>query len=229
VEIYLEPVIPAPRLLVFGLTPIAAALVRLGKAMGYRVDVVDPEADASSFPGAERVGARVDASLLEQRPAWMRDRVFAVVATQGERDEEAVQEAISAEPAYLGVVASRQRFAQIRETLVSAGVPEERIERTRNPAGLDINAKAPEEIALSILAEIVQRRRSTPSAVRTQLTVANVAERDAHDPVCGMTVQVAAARHTAEYDGRTYYFCCGGCRQRFLAAPEQYVVAAPSR
>jgi len=220
VEIYLEPVMPAPRLLVFGLTPIAQALTRLGKAMGYAVDVADPGADAATFPGADQVLTAFDAAPLKGRPPSQRDRLFAVVVTQGERDEEAVAEALSVEPAYVAVVASRDRFAQIRETLLATGVGRGVIDGIRNPAGLDINAKAPEEIALSILAEIVKVARASAGArhaVPLQETTAG--ERD---PVCGMSVNTATARHTAEHDGRTYYFCCGGCRQRFLAAPEQY-------
>ncbi len=221
VEIFLEPVMPAPRLLVFGLTPIAEALVRLGKAMGYVVDVADPGADAASFPAADHVAAAIEDAVLKDRPRSQRDRLFAVVVTQGERDEEAAAEALSVDPAYVGVVASRQRFAQIRETLLATGVAREAIDRIRNPAGLDIDAKAPEEIALSILAEIVQRRRK-----RTEPRATATADREARDPVCGMTVEVATARHTAAHDGRTYYFCCGGCLQRFLAAPERYPVVA---
>jgi xanthine dehydrogenase accessory factor len=254
VEIYLEPVMPAPRLLVFGLTPIAEALVRLGKAMGYVVDVADPGADAASFPAADHVAGAVD-TMLKGRPRSQRDRLFAVVVTQGERDEEAAAEALSVDPAYVGIVASRQRFAQIRETLLATGVARAAIDRIRNPAGLDIDAKAPEEIALSILAEIVQCRRK-PSAVggrerdvgsgfsriaeppgqdvgsglsriaEPESGATATTDREQRDPVCGMMVEVATARHTAEHDGRTWYFCCGGCRQRFLAAPERYPVVA---
>lgn len=251
VEIYLEPVMPAPRLLVFGLTPIAEALVRLGKAMGYVVDVADPLADAASFPAADHVSATIDAVMLKGRPRSQRDRLSAVVVTQGERDEEAAAEALSVDPAYIAVVASRQRFAQIRETLLATGVARDAIDRIRNPAGLDIDAKAPEEVALSILAEIVRDQRAsrtgTPTPDRDAAAVhagtgsAGAPHREAagearhaaappvseaRDPVCGMMVEVASARHTAEHDGRTYYFCCGGCRQRFVTAPERYAVVA---
>jgi len=239
VEIYLEPVMPAPQLLVFGVSPTAAALARLGKAMGYCVDVIDPEADTAAFPGADRVMSSCTAAV-SQAAAARRGRVFAVVATLGERDEDAAREALAAEPDYLGVVASRRRFAQIREVLAGEGVAADAIESIRNPAGLDINAKAPEEVALSILAEIVQVRRagggSTGSdrdttkqaSARLDSPSAGAAPPDsavgleARDPICGMAVAVASARHVAEYKGRTYYFCCGGCRQRFLAAPDRY-------
>jgi xanthine dehydrogenase accessory factor len=244
VDIYVEPVLPAPHLLVFGVTPAAQALVRLGKAMGFTVDAVDPEADAAAFPEADRVLVDTAPATITGRTASNgRSRLYAVVATHGQRDEDAVAEAIAVESAYIGVVASRKRFEQIRATLVARGIPGAALDRVRSPAGLDIGAKAPEEVALSILGEIVQLRRTlkgrkvateldalTPAAEREPAPKEAAPDAAAHaiDPVCGMTVEVAPARHKAEHGGRTYYFCCAGCRQRFLAAPEQYGAATPA-
>ncbi len=216
VDIYVEPVLPVPHLFVFGVTPAAQALARLGKEMGFSVDAIDPEADAALFPSADRVAA----GATDGRPASSARR-FAVVATHGERDEEAVAEAIALEPDYLGVIASRKRFAQLRETLLARGVAATALDRVHSPAGLDIGAKTPEEVALSILAEIVQVRRRPPEREQAPPPRAE-APVEALDPVCGMTVRIATAKHQAEHAGRTFYFCCGGCRQRFLAAPEQY-------
>jgi xanthine dehydrogenase accessory factor len=228
VDIYLEPVLPAPRLLVFGVSPAAQALARLGKVMGYSVDVVDPDADPESFPGVDRIIVSVGQDHLEQRPASQRDRIFAVVATLGQRDEEAVRDALTVDPAYLGIVASRRRFAQVRETLIGGGVSAEALDRITNPAGLDIGARAPEEVALSIMAEIVKiRRAALESKAASEVTPAQVlgneaSEKEERDPVCGMTVTVATAKHQAVHEGKTYYFCCGGCRERFLSAPDRY-------
>jgi xanthine dehydrogenase accessory factor len=220
VDIYIEPISPPARFLVFGLSPVARALTRLANAMGYAVDVADPEADRAAFPEADRLWTDLQAIVP---PAG--SRPFAVVATMGERDEEAVLAALACEPAYLGVVASGKRFGQIRQSLAARGVAASRLARVRSPAGLDIGAQTPEEIALSILAEIVQARRggaresAAPEADR-------FGAREEKDPVCGMTVEVASARHRADVGGRTYYFCCGGCREKFLAAPERYARAA---
>src|SRR5688572_11739472 len=107
VDIYLEPMLPAPTLLVFGVAPVAQAIARLGKVMGYTIVVSDPDADRASFPDADRL---VPTAGTEAWPVSQRGRLFAVVATLGQHDEEATQAALSLQPAYLGVVASRKRF-----------------------------------------------------------------------------------------------------------------------
>ncbi len=221
VDIYIEPVSPPPRFLIFGLSPVARALSRLAKAMGFAVDVADPGADRATFPEADRLWTELPAG------GSPRGGSFAVVATMGERDEEAVLAALSAEPAYLGVVASGKRFAQIRQTLLARGVSADRLARVKSPAGLDIGARTPEEIAVSILAEIVQsRRRENAKTEAAGAVPAAMAEE--RDPVCGMTVEVSSARHRARLLGREYYFCCGGCREKFLTAPERYGAVAGS-
>ena len=225
VEIYLEPILPAPRLVVFGASPTARALVRLAKAMGYTVVAVAADtaaAERETFPEADEV--LTDLGALAQR-AFPRPP-FAVVATMGERDEESIQAALALRPAYLGVVASARRFAQMRQTLLSSGVSEEALAGIRSPAGVAIGAQLPEEIALSVLAEVVERRRAAEVVSEpAPMAEATVAPATALDPVCGMTVEIAGARHVAEHAGQTYYFCCAGCRTRFLAEPARYVLA----
>jgi len=226
VEIYLEPVLPAERVLVFGVSPVARAIARQAKAMGFAVDAADPEADRNAFPDADRLLTELGA-IAPGGPA----KTWAVVATMGERDEEALAAAVRASPAYLGVVASAKRYAQVRDALLARGTPAAALDAVKSPAGLDIGARTPEEIAVSILAEIVQRRRAAadaagvPAPARpTALPVA--AAREETDPVCGMKVAVVSAKHTTEALGKTWYFCCGGCREKFLAAPERYRVQA---
>jgi xanthine dehydrogenase accessory factor len=180
VEIYVEPVLPVSRLVLFGTTPAVEALARIGEAMGYRV---------------ERGAA-----------APIKD-AHVLVAMMGDEDLEVLQKVLRGEPAYVGVIASRKRFTQVRETLIACGVPRTAVERVHAPAGLDIGAKTPEEIALSVMAQIVQERRK-PAEKKVP--------EEAKDPICGMTVAVAGARHVAEAEGKTYYFCCAGCRTKFL-------------
>ena len=229
VDIYLEPVRPPPRLLLFGVAPTAQALCTLGKAMGYAVDVIDPDAERAAYPAADRVLPELPADDPLTQPRARAAEVFGVVSTMGQRDDEALLAAIPLEPAYLGVVASRRRFAEIRDLVAARGAPPDALERVRNPAGLDIGAKLPEEIALRVLAEIVQLRRTTEKRRDLPAVPEEAAmparEETALDPICGMTVVVARARHTAEHGGRTWYFCNPRCRERFLATPERWATA----
>ena len=225
VDIYIEPVLPPRRLVIFGLSPAARALAALAKSVGYAVDAVDPGADRAAFPEADRLFNGAEAPELKSGSQASRNRLAAVVATMGERDEEAIVTALAAEPAYLGVVASRKRFAQIRDSLVARGVSESSLKRIKNPAGLDIGARTPEELALSILAEIVQLRAEREKERELGEADRSSDKQEQRDPICGMTVAVATARHRAEFLGRTYYFCCGGCRERFLAAPDRYAAS----
>jgi xanthine dehydrogenase accessory factor len=192
VDIYLEPVLPAPRLLLFGESPCARALARLGEVMGYAVELQ---------AGPPRGG-----------------RVYAVVATMGESDEDSVAAALAAQPAYLGVVASRRRFAELRETLLARGVAAAALDKIHNPAGLDIGARLPEEVALSIFAEIVQLRRAEQPQPVPVIPYEI-------DPVCGMKVEVATAKHRADHAGRTFYFCNPRCKEKFVAAPDRFLAA----
>ena len=234
-EIYVEPHLPAPVLWVAGTTPIAGALVALGSAAGWRVSVFDPIADPDAFPGAERVVAGTDiASMdLDTAPA-------VVVATQGVWDEEALAASLARDASYVGLVASPTRAAVVRAWLrEEGGVPDERLAALRAPAGLDLGAETAEEVALSILAELVQVRRGTASFVASPgpATLAGAPALDMEpivddivllDPVCGMTVDRAHARHLAEHDGVVYAFCSMGCRTSFIREPTAYVHASVS-
>lgn len=222
VEIHIEPVVPPPRLAVFGISPVAQAVARVGKAAGYSVDAIDPSADRVTFPEADRVvtdPAALESNVANSHPG---DRTVAIVATMGRWDVEATLAALSLEPAYLGLVASQRRFSEIQAALRTKGVAANSMKRIKSPAGLDIGARTPEEIALSILAEIVQLGRAGERAPVSTLDLGQPGERD---PVCGMTVASTTAIHRAEFGGRTYVFCCGSCRERFLSAPERYATA----
>jgi xanthine dehydrogenase accessory factor len=216
VDLYVEPVLPVPRVVVFGATPAARTLVRIAHAMGYRVDVVDAGADSADFPDATRVIPEASPDAIP-RGAWV------LVATMDERDLDAIAAVAPLSPAYLGVIASRKRFAELGDALAARGVPRSVLDGIVAPAGLDIGARTPEEIALSVMAQIVQQRRTAPA----QDAPPAEAPREAIDPVCGMTVAVAGARHFAEVSGRMVYFCCAGCRTKFLADPARY--PAPSQ
>jgi xanthine dehydrogenase accessory factor len=234
-EIYVEPNLPAPLLWIAGTTPIAGALAELGAAAGFSVTLFDPVADAAAFPGAEEV--RTDTNLVAVAPDAS---PYIVVATQGQWDEEALAGALRRDASYVGLVASPTRAAAVRTWLrEETGLADERLAALRAPAGLDLGAETAAEIALSILAELVQVRRGRatfvaspgPATVAGATSAAATPESMAFppddivllDPVCGMTVDRDHARHLAEHDGTVYAFCSLGCRTRFVKDPSAYL------
>lgn len=235
-EIYVEPNLPAPLLWVAGTTPIAGALVELGTAAGFQVTLFDPIAEASAFPKAAEV--RSDTNLVAVDPA---SSPYIVVATQGQWDEEALAGALRRDARYVGLVASPTRAVAVRAWLrEETGLAEERLAALRAPAGMDLGAETPEEVALSILAELIQVRRGRASFVASPgpATIAGSITKGAAsiasapddivllDPVCGMTVDRDHARHLAEHEGVVYAFCSLGCRTRFAKDPASFLPAS---
>jgi xanthine dehydrogenase accessory factor len=155
-------------------------------------------------------------------------QTFVVIASMGVDDEEALATALRAGPPYVALVASPKRASAIRESLLAEGLSPDHLALLKAPAGLDIGARTQEEIALSILAEIVQARAAMAPAIPEEdgKTEANAGFSDALeaiDPICGMTVTIATARHSSAYGGTTWYFCCKGCKEQFDADPAAYV------
>ena len=154
-DIFVEPVVPLPELIVYGHGPVAVALSRIARGFGFTLTVCgDVDRDL------------VDADFHFTSPADMRsnppsnaDR-YIVVATQGAGDIAALTSALAGSAAYAAFVGSRRKFASYGPKLLAAGVSQSRLDAVRSPAGVHINAVTPEEIALSIMAEIVQNRRA---------------------------------------------------------------------
>jgi molybdenum cofactor cytidylyltransferase len=143
-----------PELVVVGRDPVALALVRLARLLSFTATVVDPFLTLAALTDADRVLHRLDFSLLPHNP----DRHI-VVASRGQFDEEALEQAFSAEAPYIALIANSARREELLRTLKLRGMPQEKLDRLHAPAGLDIGAETPEEIALSIMAEIVSERR----------------------------------------------------------------------
>jgi xanthine dehydrogenase accessory factor len=194
-EIFLEPMIAPPRVMVVGETPIADAVVRLGSELDLATE--------QAWPGDELEPAEGDLAV--------------VVAAHGRDELRALRRALEGDVPYVGLVASRVRGAAVAAELRAEGVDTDRLE---TPAGLDIGARTPEEIALSILARIVAVRRG-----EQRVAVRLVAPEPAVDPVCGMAVAAVEDAPQVEHDGRTVYFCCDGCRATFEQDPARFVAA----
>jgi xanthine dehydrogenase accessory factor len=220
-EIYVEPVLPRPELVLVGGGPVVDALARLAAVMGFATTAVEPPG-AAAVAGVER---RVEGLARVRVTA----RTAIVVATHGRSDEEALAEALRSDPGYVSLVASPRRASAVRDLLRARGLSEERLGRLKAPAGLDLGAVTPEEIALSILAEIVARRRRPAAGGAVPASAAP--ERPlsvARDPVCGMTVAIGTARHRSDGPGGPVYFCCAGCQRAFDRDPGRYPVAPPT-
>ena len=231
VDIYVEPIVRPRTIVVAGATPVAAAVARIARAMQYDVvRVVDGEEQRDIDADAVSIGARVGAldrlATILGEAAADAGECAAVVASQGHYDEPALEVILKADVPYVGLVASHKRGATIRDLLAENRVPN--LERLHSPAGLDLGARSPEEVALSILGEIVQLGARTelanhdPKTSRPQDLQTSIAI----DPVCHMEVNVASATHVAEVDGTTFYFCCPGCRARFVKDPQRYLSPA---
>ncbi len=154
-DVYIEPVLPKPELLIGGHGRIAETLATLGDLLGFRVTVNDPGADPASFPQAERVIVRdFDLSQTPIGP-----ETFVVIATQHKNDHLWLQKALAGDAAYVALIASQHRARIVLDYLAAEGIPEQKIAKVHAPAGLDLGAATPEEIALSIMSQIVALRR----------------------------------------------------------------------
>ncbi len=218
-DIYMEPHYPSPHLVLFGDSPIVTALMQFAPALNFVVTHLE-QADVS--------GISLDA------------RTYIIVATHGHYDEDVLELVLRGQAAYVGMVCSRRRADTCRAYLRTSGLDEGQIARLQAPAGLDLGAVTPEEIAISILGELVQVQRraangahASPAPVSpdVEALVASTSsilsveqESSALDLVCGMMVEVSTARHRSTYDGRIFYFCCPACKRLFERNPQEYLV-----
>jgi xanthine dehydrogenase accessory factor len=204
-EVYIEPVLPVPHLVIVGSSPMTHTLAELARALGWQTDLVSPQ-DFTAASAAQR-------SMV-------------LVATQGHGDEDVIERAAALRPAYLGLVASRRRGEAVLGYLAERGVPRDQLDRVRAPAGLDLGRTSHEEMAVAILAELVQLRAAGALDLPAQRAPrAGLTRAEAVDPVCGMTVMAGPAALRAEHEGSTHYFCGAGCRQAFQENPAAYLKA----
>ena len=255
-DVYLEPHVPARMLLVAGFTPVAQAVAQIGALLELQVVRV---VTAEELRDLEASGATLVA--LNDLSAWLsgltetqRSSLSAVVASQGHYDEPVLEPLLLAGVGFVGLLASRKRAATVRELLELQGVSAELTAQIRNPVGLDIDAKTPAEVAVSIVAEIIAargnakpmftdssrydaaaHRSSATETVRARhaspLPVQSAAPAlpspragFAFSPVDGEEIEIATAVHFTELNGQTYYFTCANCKRRFLKNPASFLL-----
>jgi xanthine dehydrogenase accessory factor len=192
-EIFMEPILPAPLVRILGDSPTAQALAKVGAALGYAVEPFTS--------GDMKV---VDGVIL---------------ASHGIDEDAALLAAVEAGVPYIGLIASPKRGSGVLATL---NLTDEQRQHIHTPAGLDIGARTPEEVALSVFAELIATRKTLAPVHEVHVAAETQSEQTAIDPVCQMTVAAVPASIQAEVDGTRYYFCCPGCRDRFVANPVEF-------
>ncbi len=191
-QIYLEPVMSMPHLVIVGDSPMSQTLAQQAGQLDWQVDLVD---------GADFSEGRVSTNSI------------VVIATQGHGDEDVLMAALKASPAYVGVVASAKRGASIRDFLGTQSIEPSQLDALRIPAGLDLGSTTHKEMAVAILAELVQRRAA--GEFTGGVVIDAPKPETAIDPICGMTVDAVPTSNPLELGDETYYFCCPGCRAAF--------------
>lgn len=224
VEVYIEPVLPKPQLVIFGTSHIAKSLAKVAKAIDYQVDVVMSSADKNVFPEVDNV-----IGIKDLDDGQIKSSAYIVVCTQGEGDAEALQKALGIGSSYLSFVASRKKAQAIYTEVRDMGATFEQLKTIKTPAGLDIGAKMPDEVAISIIAEIIKHYRDvdevapTKEAHKEEIVLKN--EDFFMNPVCNIPVQKSTAKHVINYKEKNYYFCCDGCKVSFEKEPDKYALA----
>ena len=218
IELFIQPHAPAPLLLILGNTPAAV------QARGF----------------AEQCGFRVADGVQDSEVTQVD---LALVATQGEGDEAALQTALESSARHVLLIASRRKAERLREAMRQRGIGEQRLAAIEAPAGPDIGAHNPAHIALAAVAGAVAHWQGVSAKMQVQAsavgaspvsasaspTVQITAPSQYVNPVCGITVEPAQARHVLGYQGQQFYFCCDGCKQEFENNPAKYAAIQAGR
>ena len=190
-EIYLEPFLPKPQLIIVGNSPVAQTVAELGRMLDFKVIAADP------------------GSVRDE----INEHSFVVVATMGNGDEEGLLSVVGTRPKYLGLVASEKKARALFDYAREKGATDEDIATIKCPAGIELGGETLPEIALSVAAEIVRVRRA--SAEQQSIPEQPATKGVATDPICGMTVDVENAKYTSVVNNETIYFCCLRCKETF--------------
>ncbi|CAB3795284.1 XdhC family protein [Pararobbsia alpina] len=236
IELFIQPSVPAPSVLVLGSTPTALEACVLAQRMGLRVYAAASVTEPFAPLGLSRVIFGFDSEAF----GLLRPRLI-LIATQGDGDEEALEAALRTSASAVLLVASQRKADRLRETMRERGITAERLAALHAPAGPRIHARTPQEIALGAVAGLVMLRRvleqdaaEASNALATAAEVlppvppcesmASVEPPPRYvNPVCGMVVDMASAKHVVEFGGQRFYFCCDGCKLEFEGTPEKYL------
>ncbi len=217
-SVYIEPVFPRPLIVVMGNSPVAKSLLRFSSELGYQtIWAVDSLLKDKKF-AVDKVMEGFDLKDIN-----LSSPCFIIICTQGESDMEALEAALETSVDYLAFVGSRRKTNFLKNELSEIGISQEKLEKVVNPAGMDLNARTPAEIALSILAEIVKIHRNEKPSINEFHPEQKL---DFIDPICGMKVNTDDTKHFIKYKEKDYYFCCKGCKTKFEKNPEHYLITS---
>jgi xanthine dehydrogenase accessory factor len=238
IELFIQPVAVTPRLRIYGNTPVARAAAWLAREADFDpmtdADAADEEAmavaaavqEADAMPAAAKSMAP---SAGATSSALASPDSFALIATQGDGDEAALELALRSPARAVLVIASKRKAERLRAAMLLRGVPESRLAAMRAPAGPNIGAVTPNEIALAAIAGLIALRRGQPAegGKRPESRPIDTTHATGYvNPVCGAVVDPARALSTLTMGGQTHYFCCQGCRVEFERDPEKYLAIA---
>ena len=247
IELFIQPSVPAPSVLILGSTPTALEACVLAQRMEFRVHAAASVSAPFALLGIKSVTQGFDPEALR----LLMPRL-ALVATQGDSDEEALEAALRTSAVAVLLIASRRKADRLRDTMRMRGIPEARLAALHSPAGPDIHARTPQEIALGAVAGLVTLRRMLEQAAADADTsvlcaagadllpmlpaippcesMASVEPPPRYvNPVCGMAVDIATAAHILEAGGERVYFCCDGCKSEFERSPDKYLAIVQER
>ena len=208
VELFIQPVAVVPRLRIYGSTPIAATAAWLAREVDF-----DPLTDQEAAD-VEAVSALASTGPAAKPPER---ETYALVATQGDGDEAAVESALRSCARGVLVIASKRKAERLRAAMELRGISNERLDAMHAPAGPHIGAVTPNEIALAAVAGLVALRRRCRTQRGAQPLTGYI------NPVCGAAVDPARAQSTMTLGGQTHYFCCQACRTEFERDPQKYL------
>ena len=215
-SVYIEPVSPRPLIIVMGNSPVAESLLNFSSELGYQTIWAGHNDLNEKKSSVEKVMEGFDLTDVN-----LTSPCFIIVCTQGESDNEALEASLRVSVDYLAFVGSRRKIEALKNELTETGYSREKLDKVVNPAGMDLNARTPSEIALSIIAEILKIYRNESTAINELDSESNS---DYIDPICGMKVNSKNAKHSLKYKEQSFFFCCKECKTKFEKSPESYIV-----
>ncbi len=212
-EFHIEPVLPMTKLIIYGSTPTVYALAKIGSLLNYECYICSPNAES-------KTELSHNVQILKDYKVFS-DQCVTVIATQGENDLQALKSAIDSKPNFISMIISKKKASSLLLQLEKQGCSKDDISKVKFPAGMDIKAKTPEEIAVSILAELINDRNSID--FKEQVIFEIKEDKKEIDPICKMLVDPKNAADTYKFDDISYYFCCTGCKEKFALEPSSYI------